>query len=381
MQKNAVADQAEFRHLHDMLRYAIDEHAIVAITNLSGVITFINDKFCDISQYTRDELLGKTHQIVNSGHHPKSFFVKMWETIARGETWRGEVCNRAKDGSLYWVDTTIVPYVDSSGKVIQHIAIRTDITGRKQTEHELIQANRELEEFVYTASHDLKSPLLTIEGYSGHLQEYIKVGDIQNSQFCIQRISSAAVRMRSNIDDLLDLSKIGRVKLEMEALEMKPSIMAILYDLEEQVRSSDVKIVINESPPTIWGDPVRIRQLLINMISNAIKHGRPSDGEFVVTIGAENHNNMTKLFVSDNGQGIDEEYRSKVFELFQRLDTNVDGTGVGLNIVKRIAEVHGGSAWIDTTPGGGATVCVTLPTQNYEPEYQSNTQRKISNAS
>ncbi|MFK7758608.1 MAG: ATP-binding protein [Phycisphaerales bacterium] len=371
-------DSSDHKQHHELLKYAIDEHAIVAITDPSGVITFVNEKFCAISQYSRKELVGSTHNIINSGHHPKIFFIEMWATIASGKTWRGEVCNRAKDGSLYWVDTTIVPYIDECGKITQHIAIRADITDRKKTEHELRQANAELEEFVYTASHDLKSPLLTIEGYSGYLKSYVDDGDTENSSHCIKRITAAIDRMKSNIDDLLELSKIGRVELKWSQIKLEIFIKLLLNDLEEQVHESGARIVVDDDLPEIWCDPVRIQQLLANMISNAIKHGCPDDGEFVIKIGTEKIANGIKLFVSDNGRGVEAEYRNKVFELFHRLDTGIEGTGVGLNMVKRVAEVHGGRAWIEMTLGGGATICATIPTRDSKYAYQSQPGRKSS---
>src|SRR5256714_10663757 len=164
----ADAEEALRRSLKELadLKFALDESAIVAITDQRGVINYVNDKFCEISKYTREELLGQDHRIINSGYHPKEFIRGLWTTIAQGQVWRGELRNRARDGSIYWVDTTIVPFLNAEGKPRQYLAIRSDITQRKAMEQQLADqaALTQLGQLAAVVAHEVRNPLAGLKG-------------------------------------------------------------------------------------------------------------------------------------------------------------------------------------------------------------------------
>ncbi|HQS57554.1 MAG TPA: diguanylate cyclase [Gallionellaceae bacterium] len=143
-------------HSLESLRLAMDHHGIVSITDVHGNITFVNDKFCQISQYAREDLIGKNHRLINSGIHPSSFFEEMWNTIAAGKIWQGEICNRNRSGAPYWVSSTIVPFLDDAGLPCQYIAVRTDITAIKEAEQVLMRGKYELEALVHERTADLE---------------------------------------------------------------------------------------------------------------------------------------------------------------------------------------------------------------------------------
>lgn len=355
------------------LKAALDEHAIVAITDPRGRITYVNDKFCAISKYRRDELLGQDHRIINSGFHPKEFIHDLWATIGRGRVWHGELKNRAKDGSYYWVDTTIVPFLSDDGRPRQYVAIRADITERKAAEEtirrlnteleqrvrdrtaQLELTNRELEAFSYSVSHDLRAPLRAIDGFSQAVLEDFGPLLPDEGQRQLQTIRYSAQRMGALIDDLLTFARLNRQDLTKRRIDTARMVRETLAELGFPVADRRVEVRVGQLTPSM-GDPVLIRQVWVNLISNALKYTRRRDLA-TIDIGEVEVGGQRTFFIRDNGVGFDMRYANKLFGVFQRLHRieDYEGTGVGLATVQRIVQRHGGRIWAEAAVDQGAT--------------------------
>jgi PAS domain S-box-containing protein len=362
----------------DDLRAALDEHAIVAITDIAGKITFVNDKFCAISKYSREELLGQDHRLINSQYHPKEFIRTLWQTIGQGKMWHGEIKNKAKDGTYYWVDTTIVPLLNAEGKPRQYVSIRTDITERKRVEQEIKDlnaeleqrvaerteqlqlANKELESFSYSVSHDLRSPLRAVDGFSQAVLEDYGSQLPEEGQRYLRTIRNGAQKMGTLIDDLLTFSRLHRLPLQKTRTDTVAMVKGILAELLLQEMERPVEVQVGDLPPC-QADPALLKQVWINLLSNALKYTRTRHPA-VIEVGSEKQGGNTVYFVRDNGTGFDMRYSEKLFGVFQRLHRveDYEGTGVGLAIVQRIIHRHGGHVWADATPDVGATFYFTL---------------------
>ena len=226
---------------------------------------------------------------------------------------------------------------------------------------ELEAKNAELERFTYTVSHDLKSPLLTIKGFLGYLGRDLERGDTDRARSDFRRISAAATKMEQLLEELLELSRIGRVTNTPEELSFGELAQEVVESLRGREAAEGVELGVVGELPGVFGDRVRLQEVLENLVENALKFIGDQRSPRV-EIGCRSGAGDPVFYVRDNGIGIDPEYHEKVFGLFDRLDSKVEGTGIGLAIVRRIVEVHGGRIWIESAgTGRGSTFCFTLP--------------------
>ncbi len=380
--KHSELERLEILQELSYFKLALDQSAIVAITNAKGVITYSNDLLCEISGYSRTELLGNTHRLINSGYHPPSFFEDMWRTIGNGRVWRGEICNRAKNDSLYWMITTIVPFSDESGKPYQYLAIRFDITKRKLAESQLQQINQELaratrlkDEFLANMSHELRTPLNAILGMTEGLQSgyFGETNPEQNEALKI--IESSGSHLLELIDDILNLAKIEAENLELDLIPISVEHLcqSSLTFIKQQALQKRINIHVKLQPnlPDLLVDERRIRQVLINLLNNAVKF-TPSGGTITLEssqvrseLRSEGAIDYVQISVSDTGIGIAEKDIGKLFQPFVQIDSALNrqynGTGLGLALVKRIAELHGGHVALTSELGVGSCFTVDLP--------------------
>jgi PAS domain S-box-containing protein len=250
------------------------------------------------------------------------------------------------------------------------LAMVRDVTLRKWAESEreslideLESKNAELERFTYTVSHDLKSPLITIRGFLGFIREDTEQGNMQRLEKDIQRISDATDKMQSLLGDLLELSRIGRLTNQPETIHMNALVNEVLEFLHGRIHASNITVRVAENLPDVFGDRKRIFEVFQNLIDNATKF-MGEQPKPCIEIGQSGRLDGETIFlVRDNGIGIDEIYVEKIFGLFNKLDSQTEGTGIGLTLVKRIIEFHGGRIWVESEPAKGATFFFTLPDQ------------------
>jgi PAS domain S-box-containing protein len=256
--------------------------------------------------------------------------------------------------------TTLQTMADQISNVIANARLFTE---RSKLIEELEARNAELEQFSYTVSHDLRSPLVTIRGFLGYLRQDAVSGDMNHFDKDLNRIANAVDKMRNLLNDLLELSRIGRVINPSEEVPFENLIAEALEILHGTWEGTKIKFVMSDSFPRVFVDRARVIEVLQNLISNAIKFMGKQDQPVVEigTLGPDKDRRQI-FFVRDNGMGIEAQYHNRIFGLFNRLDPTIEGTGIGLTLVKRIIETQGGRIWLQSYAGAGSTFFFTLPT-------------------
>ena len=357
------------------IKFALDQSTIVAITDQRGMINYVNDEFCRISKYSRDELLGQDHRIINSGYHPKEFIRDLWTTIASGQVWKGELRNRAKDGSIYWVDTTIVPFLNADGKPYQYVAIRHDITQLKLAEEEILRQAAELQraaqlsfigELAAGLAHEVKNPLAGIQGAVDILIRRRDANDPEHE--ALEGVRHQVERIDSTVRALLDRARPRSLKPNRTSLTGLTQRAVNLARAQLTGRGLTNRVEIEFDPPlddiVLSADAASLEDAVLNLIINAIE-ALEDEGQVAVRIRrfenvtAEESTDEAVIEVSDNGRGISEEDLERIFNPF--FTTTQGGTGLGLPAVRRIARLHGGRVGVKSEPGRGSTFSIHLP--------------------
>jgi two-component system cell cycle sensor histidine kinase/response regulator CckA len=362
------------RELQDFKR-ALDEHAIVAVTDARGRITYVNEKFCAISKYSCEELLGQDHRIINSGHHSKAFMTDLWDTILAGGVWKGEIKNRAKDGTYYWVDTTIVPFMGDDNQPHQFVAIRADITQRKESEEALRQSQK-LESLGILSggiAHDFNNLLTTILGNTnlGAMQ----LPPESPAMPYLHRIEQATLRAADLTRQLLAYA--GKGRLQVTEVDLNRLVVEMTQLLTVTLsKKAVIRYDLTSSLPFISADPSQMQQLVMNLVTNASEAiGDEVSGLITVRTGVQLVDEATQvgllaalplstgeyvtLEVSDTGCGMAPEVRERIFDPFYT--TKFTGRGLGLSAMLGILRSHHGSLKVYSEQNRGSVFKLFLP--------------------
>jgi PAS domain S-box-containing protein len=389
LEKRVEERTAELKKLSETVEQS---PVTVVITDKNGTIEYVNPTFCEITGYSAKEAIGQNPRILKSGNNPESFYKDLWDTILSGRIWRGELLNRKKNDEEFWESASISPIKNDDGEITHFVAVKEDITAKKQMEEELIQSKRAADEankaksdFVANMSHEIRTPMNAVIGMT-HLA--LKTELTHKQRDYLNKIESSANSLLGIINDILDFSKIEAGKLDIESVEF--NLDNVLDNLANLVtvkaqEKEDLEILFATSrkvPRSLVGDPLRLGQILINLVNNAVKF--TESGEILVSTELVNYNEgqvTLKFSVSDTGIGLTEDQIDNLFQAFTQADTSTTrkfgGTGLGLTISKRLVEMMGGKIWVESQLGQGSTFSFTA---NFSPGKEKAKERFVPSA-
>jgi PAS domain S-box-containing protein len=362
------------------LRRAVEQSpTAVVITDQTGTIEYANPRFEVQTGYPRDEVVGLNPRFLKSGVHPPEFYRELWITLRAGQVWRGELCNRRRDGTLFWESTAIAPVQDNLGRLTHYVAIKEDITERRRIASELQQAkevaeaaNQAKSRFLANMSHEIRTPMNAILGFAQLLQREPNLNPEQHQHLAtINRSGEHLLRL---INDVLDMSKIeaGRMRLTPVDCDFQALVedMTAMFRLRTQEKGLEFRVRCDAGVPArLYADAGRIRQVLLNLLGNAVKFtergwidlhvtatAAPPAGDSPDAAGARPWVQVS-LEVTDTGTGIAPEDLGRVFDPFEQTQAGqrLGGTGLGLAISRQLARLLGGDLTVTSQAGAGST--------------------------
>lgn len=355
--------------------------ASIEITDVHGIIEYVNPQFCISTGYSSEEIIGKHVRVLKSGNMPEKIYKDLWETISSGGVWRKELLNKKKDGTLFWEAVTITSIKNEKGITTNYIAIKEDITERKRMQTELIQAKERAEEsdrlksaFLANMSHEIRTPLNSIIGFSQLLGDP-DFDQEQKDEF-IQTIVDSGNNLLVIISDIMDFSMLEaqQMKIRTENISTKKLMSDLFNDFYPKANKKEIEFRIDQSlsDPDILieSDLYRIRQIFNNLIGNALKFTNKG----YIEIGYLVQNKVVMFHVKDTGIGIDSAYHQSIFERFRQVDLaktrKYGGNGLGLAISKNLVELLGGNIWVESEPDKFSNFFFTIPINNIKESNQ-----------
>lgn len=337
---------------HADLERALNEATIFAISDQEDNILYANDKFCNLYQYTKEELIGKTHDIFSSNFHPPDFFNEIWETIQSGKVWKGEILNQAKDGTKYWLDTTIIPFVDSNGERYKHISIQYDITEKRNSEETLRNTEKlsMIGELAAGIAHEIRNPLTTIRGFV-QLMNQNGIEPYYYTDTIIDEID----RINYIVSELMIFAKPHQVQYnECNINSILTSVIKFL-EPEANLKNVEIEYELPTEDVIISGERNQLKQVFLNLLKNSIE-AMPSGGKIYILLERSTQNIV--ITIKDEGIGMETEQIKKLGEPF--FTTKQDGNGLGLMVSYKIIQNHKGSIHVNSNLNQGTTFTISF---------------------
>ena len=349
--------------------------ATVVITDIDGVITYVNPKFEEITGYSATEAIGARPSMLSSGTKTPEEYRELWHTISHGQEWRGEFLNKRKDGTLFWEHASISPIKNDSGDITYYLAVKEDVTERKRTMTELMEAKEQAEtashaktQFLANMSHELRTPLNAIIGFSEMIKGQV-FGPVGNDNYLdySANILSSGQHLLDVINDILDVSRIeaGTMTVREDRVDLHGLCHECLEMVAKQATSNELILreTVEENLSDILGDAIRVKQVLLNLLTNAIKF-TPKGGK-IDLLAHQTESGAVQLIVRDTGYGIPQDKLGSIQEPFEQVSDiytrGHEGSGLGLYLVKSFVELHDGTLSIDSEVDHGTTVTVEFP--------------------